>query len=234
MNTCHRRYRGQSQRFAFLDVDEFMYVGKGGLDAVLPLWVSCVLLANTWGVMEPLEPPVVLSKLLAADVLTLGPLVDLEGDPHSQYRHKVYAHGKDIAVCRLTANGLLDQTFDGDGKLSIGFDLGGTDDDTCGGMMIDPHGRIVVAGSVALGNAGTEFGVVRLTAAGQADPAFDVDGKAVVSFSNGLPSEAIPTGVCSDSHGSLIVSGIVSQMVGKPPHAQIYGGVARLLVTGAP
>ncbi|NBW86677.1 MAG: hypothetical protein EBR23_07575, partial [Planctomycetia bacterium] len=40
------------------------------------------------------------------------------------------AHGKDIAVCRLTANGLLDQTFDADGKVTVGFDLGGTNDDT--------------------------------------------------------------------------------------------------------
>lgn len=143
------------------------------------------------------------------------------------------AQGKDLAICRLTSTGLLDPTFDTDGKTSLGFDLGGTNDDNCNAMMIDTHGRIVAAAGVNQSSASV-FGVARLDDAGHLDPAFDGDGKAIVSFSTTLPAIAVPTGIACDSLGRLVVSGTVARWVGKPAHFVLYGGVARLLPQGAP
>jgi uncharacterized delta-60 repeat protein len=49
----------------------------------------------------------------------------------------------DFAVARLTANGVLDTTFDGDGKQTVVF---GTEADILHGVAVDSLDRVVVAG----------------------------------------------------------------------------------------
>jgi uncharacterized delta-60 repeat protein len=88
--------------------------------------------------------------------------------------------GSDFAYARLNANGSLDTSFSGDGKLTL--DLGGTDVAT--GVAVQPDGRIVASG-FSNGN-----GVVtRITSAGSLDPAFSGDG--VASYGTGT---AVTTG----------------------------------------
>src|SRR5690606_21251244 len=84
--------------------------------------------------------------------------------------------GNDFAVARVLANGSgLDASFDADGKVTI--DLGGTDE--AHGVVVQPDGKIVVAGSTSSNN---DFAVARLNADGSLDATFDTDGKVTPTF----------------------------------------------------
>ena len=83
----------------------------------------------------------------------------------------------DFAVARLTASGVLDTTFDGDGRQFISFGA----DDRAAAMVLQPDGKIVLVGSY--GNGGPEdFAVARLTSSGVLDTAFSADGKMSFTF----------------------------------------------------
>ena len=73
-----------------------------------------------------------------------------------------YVH---LAVARYRADGSLDPTFSGDGKLTLA-DFG--DYSTANAVAIQADGKIVVAGGTAL---------VRFNADGSLDPGFSDDGK---------------------------------------------------------
>jgi uncharacterized delta-60 repeat protein len=73
------------------------------------------------------------------------------------------------------AAGDLDTSFAGNGKKRIGF--GG--DDAANAVLVQPNGRIVVAG---LGTAARRFCAARLRANGNLDTTFGTRGKRIVSF----------------------------------------------------
>jgi uncharacterized delta-60 repeat protein len=73
------------------------------------------------------------------------------------------------------ASGDLDTSFDGNGKKSV--DFGGTDRATV--VLVQPNGRIVVAGG---GTAGSAFCVVRLRSNGALDTTFGSGGKRTIDF----------------------------------------------------
>jgi uncharacterized delta-60 repeat protein len=81
---------------------------------------------------------------------------------------------RDFAIARLTLNGLLDPTFDGDGKAT--FDLSGNAD-TENGVALQSDGKILLTG---LANAGTSNGqnmaLVLLNPNGSPDPFFGSGG----------------------------------------------------------
>ena len=110
MNACHRRYRTVATHFAFLDVDEFLHVGRQGLTGLLQnASDGCVLLPNTWGVVTSvIESPITLDKLLSSRIMTLGPLRDVDGDPHAQFRHKIYSHYAPLSI--VGVHGMMDVT----------------------------------------------------------------------------------------------------------------------------
>jgi uncharacterized delta-60 repeat protein len=81
------------------------------------------------------------------------------------------------AAPALAAPGDLDPSFDGDGRLLIDFDASGND--AAWDTVVQPDGKIVLAGS---GGSGGDFTVARLAANGAFDAAFDGDGKTVVNF----------------------------------------------------
>ncbi|MBN2547676.1 MAG: hypothetical protein JXB15_00850 [Anaerolineales bacterium] len=85
----------------------------------------------------------------------------------------VYASGlADIAVARYNSNGSLDTTFDGDGMAVISIS---SDDDMAAAMVIQPDGKILLAGSTYIGSY--QFALVRLNSNGSLDTTFDGDGK---------------------------------------------------------
>lgn len=135
--------------------------------------------------------------------------------------------GEDFAACRLLPGGQFDPSFDSDGRVLVGFDRGGSNDDSCTSLAIDSHGRILLAGKVDRGGTNTDFGVARLTASGQLDPAFDGDGEALVGFTGkGVDYADGATGIAVDSLNRIVVCG---QVMMKD---RTGGGVARLLPTG--
>jgi uncharacterized delta-60 repeat protein len=78
----------------------------------------------------------------------------------------------DFGVVRFNADGSDDTSFAGDGGMSFGFDVSGADiDDAPTSVLVDPDGRIVVAGNYTFGS-NHAFSVVRLNTDGSVDSSF--------------------------------------------------------------
>ena len=95
-------------------------------------------------------------------------------------------NGFDFAVVRLLPNGQLDADFDGDGRATVGFDLGASGSDLCYRMLLRRDGRIVLIGaadtSPVAGTQNNDMAVARLLPDGSPDTTFGIGGKTVLSF----------------------------------------------------
>ena len=81
----------------------------------------------------------------------------------------------DVAVVRLDANGALDPSFGGDGRVRT--DVGA---DAVGDVALQPDGKIVVAGT-GFSNGPLTSGLVRYNPDGTLDASFGGDGKVLVA-----------------------------------------------------
>lgn len=115
----------------------------------------------------------------------------------------------DFLVCRLTDDGLLDNTFDTDGivttdniRLSTG-----SSSETASAVAIQSDGSIVVVGTGYSGNLSEgfydEFAVVRYTSNGSLDNTFSDDGK----FTTGGNDTDAGNAVAIQSDGKILVGG---------------------------
>lgn len=120
------------------------------------------------------------------------------------------AGGYDFAVARLNADGSLDTSFDGDGRQTV--DFGGTPvldefnflDEDARDMVLQPDGKIVVAGSVLREEPiGYDFAVARLNVDGSLDNSFDGDGRQTI----GTPKTEVVRGVALQADGKIVVAG---------------------------
>ncbi len=84
----------------------------------------------------------------------------------------------DVIVIRLDTNGVLDNTFDGDGIVNIDF-LDSTD--AASSVAVQPDGKIVVAGQ-AFNVSNDDVAIARLNTDGSLDNTFDSDGKLTKGF----------------------------------------------------
>ncbi len=108
----------------------------------------------------------------------------------------------DFALVRYNPDGSLDNTFDGDGKVTTDF-LNGND--FARSVAIQSDGKIVAAGSCWTGPAhGDDFAVARYNADGSLDTSFDGDGK-LTTHVVVLDDEAYSVAVQSD--GKIVVAG---------------------------
>ncbi|MGH7177175.1 MAG: delta-60 repeat domain-containing protein, partial [Tepidisphaeraceae bacterium] len=106
----------------------------------------------------------------------------------------------DFAVARLNENGLLDGSFDGDGKKVIGFGSR----DVAEAVTIDGAGNIIVAGRSG------EFGAVRiaitrLKSNGAKDGTFGDSGIVLTSFPG--QADAVASDIILQSGGKIVVVG---------------------------
>ncbi|MEI9911790.1 MAG: T9SS type A sorting domain-containing protein [Bacteroidota bacterium] len=106
----------------------------------------------------------------------------------------------DIALVRYNANGSLDNSFDGDGKLTTDIS---SSDDKVHSIAIQSDGKIVVAGTSLTGNS-YDFALVRYHANGSLDNSFDGDGKLTTYLSL---SDDIATSIIIQSDGKIVVAG---------------------------
>jgi len=125
-----------------------------------------------------------------------------------------------IAVARLNSSGVLDTSFDSDGKQTIVVGAGGA---KAQGLAIDSQGRIVLAGSTNVGPH-DDFAIVRLTASGALDLSFDGDGKQIFDIGG---SNSTASSLAIDSQDRIIAAG-------QSYNGSHYGfAVARLNNSGA-
>jgi uncharacterized delta-60 repeat protein len=108
------------------------------------------------------------------------------------------ANNFDFALARYNADGSLDTTFDGDGKVTSNFGQ----NESAYAMSLDAIGRIVLAGTT---NPTSSNGTVvaRYNADGSLDTTFDGDGVATIS----TVSSSQALGLALQSDGKIVVAG---------------------------
>ncbi|WP_405979402.1 calcium-binding protein [Streptomyces sp. NBC_00158] len=104
----------------------------------------------------------------------------------------------DFALARYNADGSLDTTFDGDGRVTTPF----AGADRANGVRIQPDGKIVTAG-----NSGFDFALARYNPAdGSLDGSFDGDGKVTTDFGTNTLDGAADLALQPD--GKIVAAGI--------------------------
>ncbi|MDL2357258.1 MAG: putative Ig domain-containing protein, partial [Pseudomonadota bacterium] len=104
------------------------------------------------------------------------------------------ASGDNFALARYNANGTLDTSFDGDGKLTT--DFGSYDQGT--NIALQADGKIVVAGT-----SNFQFAVARYNTDGSLDTSFDTDGKLTSSLGSGVSGQSVAV----QADGKILVAG---------------------------
>ena len=130
----------------------------------------------------------------------------------------------DFAVVRYNADGSLDTTFDGDGKLTTPI---GSFNDVGNAVAIQTDGKILVAGSTESASNVNDFAVVRYNTDGSLDNLYGSGGKVVVDVSG---SNDLGNAAALDSSGKTIIAGGannlfgVVRLLGDAPLSQTYEG----------
>ncbi|MBL0340867.1 MAG: hypothetical protein IPP71_08045 [Bacteroidetes bacterium] len=114
---------------------------------------------------------------------------------------------RDFSIARFESNGDFDLTFGNQGKVIVSISLVGQE--YCDGMVLQPDGKIVVAGTVDLGS-GNDFAVVRYNTDGTLDSTFGVGGIKVLPVTN-KPDYCKSLDIQSD--GKIVLGGFTEYMV---------------------
>jgi uncharacterized delta-60 repeat protein len=108
---------------------------------------------------------------------------------------------RDFALVRYGADGTLDASFSGDGRVAT--DLGGlSGNEQINAIAIQSNSKILVAGNTF--GANQDFAVARYTADGTLDASFSGDGYLTTDFGNGDDSAQ---GIALDATGNVVVAG---------------------------
>jgi len=138
------------------------------------------------------------------------------------------ANGNDFGVVRLTAAGAPDTQFSGDGKATVGFDLGpvGSRNDVAVRCSLQADGKIVAAGQAQTDVSTARMAVARLNTDGSRDTGFNGAGTATVDFGPAYPT-SIAFSVKSLANGDTL---LIGGATGTPP--QLAWAFARLDASG--
>jgi uncharacterized delta-60 repeat protein len=109
---------------------------------------------------------------------------------------------QEAGVVRFNANGTLDTSFSGDGKVAV--TISDTGADKANGIAVGKDGKIVLAG-VGNTSTGPNSGLVRLNWNGTYDLSFSGDGRTVLSTNDGY-NEAFEA-VTVDAADRIVVAG---------------------------
>jgi uncharacterized delta-60 repeat protein len=110
--------------------------------------------------------------------------------------------GIDYALARYNTNGLLDTSFDSDGKVTTAV-FESTDEAYA--VAIQPDGKLVVAGySATNDNSALGFSLVRYNTNGSLDNSFDTDGKVFTSI---LGINDVAQAVAIQPNGKIVAAG---------------------------
>jgi uncharacterized delta-60 repeat protein len=121
--------------------------------------------------------------------------------------------GHEAAIARLLPNGLLDSSFDGDGKRT--FHYGGADSsihDTAYGVVVQGNDKPVVVGDLwSTSDFKHQFTLARFNPGGAFDSTFSGDGRAVFEFHSGDEGTgSIGHAVALTPGGKIVAAGSTS------------------------
>jgi uncharacterized delta-60 repeat protein len=112
---------------------------------------------------------------------------------------------EDFVLARYKRDGSLDPAFGTGGAVTTDFGM----TDRASSVAIDPHGRIVAAGSSSVtapsGSASSEFALARYDRHGQPDASFGAGGILTTNFHDRRYDQA--TSVAIDSHNRIVAAG---------------------------
>ena len=116
----------------------------------------------------------------------------------------------DFGVARLTADGLLDTMFSGDGKATVDFP--GSQIDFGLAVDVDSDGRVVLAGATWATDAGGHFNVAlaRLLSNGTLDSGFGSGGTLVGGMAEGGTNNEFAWAVAVWPDGEIVVGGDIA------------------------
>ena len=149
------------------------------------------------------------------------------------------AAGSDFFVLRALANGAgLDTQFSGDGIAYVSFDYGGEQRDAANALLLQPDGKIVVAGSARVTSDQQYAVATRLLPNGQLDLSFSGDGKIAFDFDDYDEDSSWTAEIRAlalQSDGKIVLAGSCNSYYQPNPLWQPNQDfvVARLLVDGA-
>lgn len=121
--------------------------------------------------------------------------------------------GGDFALVRYNADGSLDASFDGDGKVTTAI---GAANDAGNSVAVQADGKIVVGGHSWTGSK-FDFAVVRYNSDGSLDASFDGDGKVTTMIGD---SEDLGQSVAVQADGKVLLGGY-SHDAGDPDFALV-------------
>ena len=104
-------------------------------------------------------------------------------------------------VTRYTADGRLDKDFGTEGVVNINFK---NSDDCVASILLQPDGKIILAGSTGTTNVFGDFGLARLNMDGTLDQSFGRRGTVTTSFRS---REVKATRAAWDEQGRIVMSG---------------------------
>jgi uncharacterized delta-60 repeat protein len=105
-----------------------------------------------------------------------------------------------FALARYETDGTLDSSFDGDGKLTLGF---GGEEEWADGVALQTDGKIVAAGT---GGADSDFALARFDTNGTPDAGFGSAGKVLTSFTSN-ESDGAWGGLAIQADGKIVAAG---------------------------
>jgi len=116
-----------------------------------------------------------------------------------------FSDSESFVLARYNADGSLDSSFAGDGKVFTGF---GGRVQPANGVVIQADGKMVAAGYVCAcrgvqGDPPPDFALARYNADGSLDPSFDGDGKVITDF--GGNDQAYDVAIQAD--GKIVAAG---------------------------
>jgi uncharacterized delta-60 repeat protein len=112
------------------------------------------------------------------------------------------ATGFDFAVVRLNGDGSLDNTFGTGGKTTINFN---NFNDFGRDAVLEPGGKIIVAGAAKNSNGNSSIALLRLNADGSPDNSFGTAGKTTLTISGTADDYAESVAVLTN--GKIVVGG---------------------------
>lgn len=134
---------------------------------------------------------------------------------------------RDFAIARISSDGSNDPTFfDGTGRRTVSFDVGGSLVDEARSVALAPDGKIVVAGRVDISSTAIQFGVIRL----ETNP-----NTAPVLNNSGNPYLIAPVGSRLDAltlQGTLVSALLATGAGGNPISDPDFGAQSGIALTG--